>query len=188
MLEIHIDKIDEMYDEANNRFYSVPEMTILLEHSLLSVSAWEAKWKKPFLTDEQKTIEETIDYIRCMTVTKNVNPVIYYALSAENLEKIKDYIDDPMTATTFSKPKKESVQNAMNRNKKKVTTTEEIYYQMSQYNIPFACEKWHLNRLMTLLKIASIKNQPPKKMSKSDIYSSNRELNNARRKALGTKG
>lgn len=188
MLEIHIDKIDEMYDEENNRFYSVPEMTLLLEHSLLSVSAWEAKWKKPFLTNEQKTVEETRDYIRCMTVTKNVNPAVYYALSDENLDKIKDYMNDPMTATTFSKPKEDAAKSTTSRNKNKITTTEEIYYQMSQYNIPFACEKWHLNRLMTLLKIASIKNQPAKKMSKSDIYSSNRELNNARRKALGTKG
>ncbi len=186
MLTIKIKAVEDLYDEKNNVFYSIPETTLLLEHSLISISLWESKWKKPFMKKEQKTPEETLDYIRCMTVTKNVDPIVYYGITQNDIDKVAAYIDDPMTATTFKEPKKRPTGKGPNTTK--VTTSEEIYYQMAQLNIPFTCEKWHFNRLLTLLRIASIKSQPSKKMSKNDIYNSNRSLNEARRAALHTKG
>lgn len=187
MLTIHINEVKELYDESNNRFYSIPETTLLLEHSLISISLWESKWKKPFFSDSQKTVEETLDYIRCMTVTKNVDPVVYYGLSQSDIDAITKYMEDPMTATTFSNGKGNKV-NGKQYGKKKITTSEEIYFQMAQLQIPFSCEKWHINRLFVLLKIGAIKSQPAKKMGKSEIYSRNKSLNDARRRALHTSG
>lgn len=138
------------------------------------------KWNKPFLSSNDKTDEEILDYIRCMTVTQNVDKNVYYRLSKENIEKINNYINLPMTATTFSD------KNA-SRNKETITA-EIVYYWMIALNIPFECQKWHLNRLLTLVKVCSVKNTPPKKMSKSEIFNRNRALNASRRKALGSKG
>jgi hypothetical protein len=170
----------EYFDDNKNEFVHTKEVTLQLEHSLVSLSKWEAKWNKPFLSSNDKTDEEILDYIRCMTVTQNVDKSVYYRLSKENIEKINDYINLPMTATTFSD------KNA-SRNKETITA-EIVYYWMIALNIPFECQKWHLNRLLTLVKVCSIKNTPPKKMSRNEIFSRNRALNASRRKALGTKG
>lgn len=170
----------EYFDDNKNEFVHTKEVTLQLEHSLVSLSKWEAKWNKPFLSSNDKTDEEILDYIRCMTVTQNVDKSIYYRLSKENIEKINNYINLPMTATTFSD------KNA-SRNKETITA-EIVYYWMIALNIPFECQKWHLNRLLTLVKVCSIKNTPPKKMSRNEIFSRNRALNASRRKALGTKG
>lgn len=178
MISIHIPG-SEFYDETKNEFVEIKEQDILLEHSLISVSKWESKWHKPFLEKNDKTTEEVIDYLRCMTITQNVDPNAYYNISESDILKIKDYIDDSMTATTFSN------QNRANR---QIITAEIIYYWMVTFNIPFECQKWHLNRLLTLVNVCSIKNQPSKKMSKSDIRSRNAALNAARRAQLGTKG
>ena len=171
----------KLYDEKNNEIHYLKKTTIVLEHSLISISKWESKWKQPFLSKDPKTEEQTIDYIRCMTLTQNVNPYVYFALTPQNFKEVAEYIEDPMTATWFNekeKPKKSS----------EVVTSELIYYWMSAFQIPFSAEKWHLNRLLTLIRIANIKNQPPKKMSKKDIVSRNRALNAERRKKLNTRG
>lgn len=170
-----------LFDDATQSFISTKNTTIKLEHSLVSLSKWEAKWHKAFLSKEPKTTEEIIDYVRCMTITQNVDPNVYYALSDENMKEISDYIENPMSATWFyddknGPPSRETV------------TSELIYYWMVALTIPFECEKWHLNRLLTLIKICNIKNQPPKKMSKGEIISRNRALNEARKKKLNTKG
>lgn len=136
---------------------------------------------KPFLDNKKhKTTTETLDYIRCMTITQNVNPEVYNYLTVENIKAINDYIDSPMTATTFSQE-----HNSVNR---EVVTSELIYYWMIALNIPMDCEKWHLNRLLTLIRVCNIKNTPPKKMSRREIMSRNAALNAARRKQLNTKG
>lgn len=179
MLEITIPAC-EAWDEVNEIFINVKEQTIRLEHSLVSLSKWESKWCKPFLSKENKTYEETIDYIKCMTITQNVDPMVYNFISNDNMRKINEYLNKPMTATTFSKE-----QSKPNR---EIVTAEIIYYWMVALNIPFECQKWHLNRLMTLIKVCSIKNQPAKKMSKRDIMSQNAALNAARRKQLNSKG
>ena len=180
MLTITIPAV-ELFDERTNEFISTKEQTLQLEHSLVSLSKWESKWCKPFLTKEAKTFEETIDYIKCMTITQNVNPNVYSFLSASNIEDIKNYIDAPMTATTFYEEQK----GGRNR---ETTTSELIYYWMISLNIPMECQKWHLNRLLTLIRVCNVKNNPPKKMSKRDIMSRNAALNAARKKQLNTKG
>jgi hypothetical protein len=170
----------ELWDEAKSEFvYSKPQ-ELRLEHSLVSLSKWESKWCKPFLGKEDKTAEETIDYLRCMTLTQNVNPAIYNRINNKIVEEINEYIKAPMTATTFNNTKK-----TINRD---VITSEIIYYWMIALNIPFECQKWHLNRLLTLINVCNIKNQPKKKMSKKEIANRNRSLNAARRQSLNTRG
>ena len=171
----------EMWDEKNEKFIDIKECRLQLEHSLVSLSKWESKWCKPFLFTNDKTAEEIMDYVRCMTLTTNVSPEVYYGLTSENIKAINAYIEAPMTATHFG-----SEQNGSG--KREVVTSELIYYWMIALNIPFECQKWHLNRLLTLIRICNIKNQPAKKMSKKEIMSRNAALNAARRKQLGTKG
>ncbi len=179
MLKIVIPGI-ELYDEEKEEFITTKPQTLHLEHSLVSLAKWESKWNKPFLTKDNKTYEETIDYIRCMTITQNVSEDTYRLLTSENIQQINEYINLPMTATTFSNQKKTP--------SKEIVTAEIIYYWMISLNIPFECQKWHLNRLLTLINVCNIKNQPKKKMSKRDILNRNKALNKARREALNTKG
>lgn len=180
MLQIKIED-KEFYDEATGQFVMVKGQLLQLEHSLVSISKWEAKWKKPFLSWDRKTYEETIDYIRFMTITQNVNPVIYSMLTNEQIMEVNRYIDDPMSATHIAKAEGQG-------NSGKVITSEEIYYYMTAYQIPFECQKWHFNRLMMLIRICNEKNKPKKKMRKGDVASRNRSLNAARRARYGTRG
>lgn len=181
MLEITI-PAEEIWNEAKEEFVVTrKEQTLRLEHSLVSLSKWESKWCKPFLSVKEKTPEEDLYYIKCMVVTPNVDPKIYDCLTREHIKQINDYINAPMTATTFSDAKN-------GKAGKEVLTAEVIYYYMIALNIPSEYQKWHLNRLLTLIKVCNIKNQPAKKMSKRDIMSRNAALNAARRKQLGTKG
>ena len=171
----------ELFDEVKQEFTTIRPQKLQLEHSLVSISKWESKWKKPFLSKTTKTSEETLDYIRCMTITQNVPKETYYMLPSVIIQEIQEYIGDEMTATTFN------TSNSGDKNKE-VVTSELIYYWMIAYNIPFECQKWHLNRLITLINVCSIKNQPPKKRSRSEIANQNRNLNKARRKQLQTRG
>ena len=184
MLQITIPG-DEFWDEEKQEFVQGTKDQILqLEHSLVSLSKWEAKWHKSFFLQEEKTTEETIDYIKCMTLTKNVNPDVYDRLTKENLQTIDEYIQDPMTGTTFPKQN----QNTKGKINGEIITTELVYYWMIAMQIPFECRKWHFNRLLTLIRVCEVKNQPQKKMSKRDIMNQNAALNAARRKKLNTKG
>ena len=185
MLEVTIPS-QEFYDEATNTFTTVKETKLKLEHSLVSLTKWESKWHKPFLgkssVDSKKTVEETLDYIRCMTLTQNVDPSIFYCIPQSVIDQVSDYIDNPMTATWFSEDGKKGTAN------KEVITSEILYYQMITLGIPFECQKWHLNRLLTLIRVCAIKNAPPKKMSKKELAKRNSALNAARRKAMNSKG
>ena len=180
MLQLTISET-ELWDEIHEEFITIKAQTISLEHSLVSISKWESKWCKPFLSKEQKTPEETIDYIKCMTLTQNVDPRVYEFLSRENIEKINAYIESPMTATTFPNDK----QQKPNR---EIITSEIIYYWMISFNIPLECQKWHLNRLLTLIRVMDVKNRPAKNMGKREIMSRNAALNAARRRQFNTKG
>ena len=163
-----------LFNSETNEFIEVKETKLKLEHSLLSITAWESKWHKPYLSKEQKTSEEVLDYVRCMTINTPVDPNVYLALSNDNLKQIISYIEDPMTATTIKRQEKKA--------SNEIITNEIIYYWMTALNIPFdPCQKWHLSRLLTLIEVASIKNQPPKKMSQKEIMKRNRSLNAARR-------
>lgn len=180
MLRITI-PAQELWDSDKQEFIYTKEQVLQLEHSLVSVSKWEAKWCKTFLSKKEKTYEETVDYIKCMTITQNVDSDVYNYLTEENMKEINNYISAPMTATWFSDERTGSANNEQ-------VTSELIYYWMIALNVPFECQKWHLNRLLTLIRVCNIKNKPPKKMSKSEIMSRNAALNAARRKQLGTKG
>lgn len=185
MLHITIPaKIDEQYNEETGEFiYTVVEKehTLQLEHSLVSLRKWEAKWCKAFLANKEKTQEELLDYIKCMTLTQNVHPSVYFNLTEENYKEIRDYIEAPMTATVFSEEKG-------GKKGREVVTAELIYYWMIALNIPFECQRWHLNQLITLIRVCNIKNQPPKKKSNADMLRSNAALNAARRKRHNTRG
>lgn len=173
-----------MYDEEKQEFIYVPETELRLEHSLVSISKWEAKFKKPFLSQlpqYAKTKEETLEYIKFMTITQNVNPNIYLALTPENIKDISDYIEDPMTASFVNDEENKE------RSGEQITS-ELIYWWMTALQIPWEAQKWHLNRLMMLIKIGNVKSQPPKKMSQSEILARNRALNEARKKKFNTKG
>lgn len=179
MLQITIPAMNDLWDERNQQFLSIKETTIQLEHSLLSISKWESKWNKSFINTKDKTEEELIDYIKCMTITKNVDPNIYVCLTAENIQEIVNYINAPMTATTIRDTGKSNHE---------IVTSELIYYWMISLNIPVKFEKWHLNRLITLIRVCSIKNQPAKKMSRGEIMQRNAALNATRKKRWNTKG
>lgn len=171
----------EIYNELTNEFVYTKETQLRLEHSLVSISKWEAKWKIPFFGKDKKTQEQIVDYVKCMTTTQNVPSQVYLCLSKENFKQIGDYIEDSMTATWFS--------DNTNRPTSEIVTSELIYYWMTAYNIPFECQKWHINRLLTLIKICGVKNQSSdKKMSRSSVMRQNTALNKARRARSGSKG
>lgn len=171
----------EVWDQKTEEFINIKGQTICLEHSLISLSKWESKWNKPFLVDKDKTEEEITSYIECMAINPVSDPRIFNCLTNGERDRVANYISAPMTATWFSddenKPKS-----------REIITSEVIYYWMISCNIPFECEKWHLNRLITLIRVCEAKNAPPKKMGKQALYSRNRALNESRRKALNSKG
>ena len=173
----------ECYDEETERFITVKEQKIVIEHSLVSISKWESKWKKPFISTSEKTMEELQDYVRCMTLTQNVNDDVYKAIPVNIMNEIIEYMNDPMSATWFN-----DIDKKHNGRNGEVITSELIYYWMTAANIPMECQKWHLNRLMTLIRIAGEKNQPPKKMSKNDILKQNKSLNAMRRARAKSRG
>lgn len=171
----------EQWDAVKQEFVYTKEYTLTLEHSLVSLAKWESKWGKAFLTKNNKTFEETIDYIKCMTITQNVNPKVYDNLTKKNIDDINNYIESPMTATYISDKEPGKVNNEQ-------VTSELIYYWMISLNIPFECQKWHINRLITLIKVCNVKNSPPKKMSKSEIMNRNAQINASRKRKLNTTG
>ena len=171
----------EFWDEINEEFIYTKGATIQLEHSLVSLSKWESKYCKPFLTKNEKTYEETLDYIKFMTITQNVKNEIYENISTANYKDIRKYIEAPMSATTFSNEQKTRI------NREQVTS-ELIYYWMVTLNIPFECQKWHLNRLLTLIRVCNVKNAPPKHRNSREIMKRNSAINKQRMKKYNTRG
>lgn len=188
MLEIQVKSI-EWFDEKEEKFLKSPQVTLQLEHSLISISKWEAKWHKPFIESSgNMNREETIDYVKCMTISPGkVDDKVYRSLSKDNIDSIIKYIQNPMTATWFAEDK-----NKPNKRKKDIITSELIYYWMVALNIPFECQKWHLNRLLTLIRVCNAKNEEQnpnrKKPSQRELMSRNAALNAQRRAKLHSKG
>ncbi len=180
--EIIIPATEELWDPVKEEFVEPKkEVKLVLEHSLISISKWESKWMKPFLGRQEKTNEELLDYVRCMTLNPNIDKSVYDRLTVDILKEINEYIECPMTATTFN--------NLRTPPSREIVTSEVIYYQMIALNIPVEFQKWHLNRLMTLIRVCSIKNDPkPKKMSRREIAARNTALNAKRRAQLHTRG
>lgn len=182
MLRIKI-KPKEFWDEENQEFVmNNHEQVLQLEHSLVSISKWESKWCVPFLgkKGDVKSPKQTLDYIKCMTITQNVKDEVYENLSSSDITVINDYISQPMTATTFNE--------LNNGTSKEIITSELIYYWMISLNIPMECQRWHINRLLTLIRVCNIKNGPAKKMNKKEIASKYASLNAVRRQQLKSKG
>lgn len=181
MLELTIPISPEGWDEEKQEFVEPTTQVLQLEHSLISLSKWESKWHKPFLATTNMTPEETLDYVKCMTLTPNVDSDVYNHLTVDHISMVKAYIDNPMTATTFSEDKN-------GKKSREIITSEIIYYWMTSLQIDWQCQEWHLNRLITLIRVCNIKNAPQKKRSKRDIMSRNAALNAARKKQLNTTG
>lgn len=180
MLQIHVEN-REYYDEQQEMFIYIPAQTLDLEHSLVAISKWEAKWGKAFLGKQPKTNEETFDYIRCMTITPDVNPMVYSALTQKDVQKITEYIEAKMSATYLT-PRDEG-------SSRDTITSELIYYWMVALQIPFECQYWHLNRLLTLIQVCNIKNNPDKhKINRSDALRRRAALNAERRAKYHTRG
>lgn len=181
MLEITIEA-KEFYNQQQNRFITTPSCTLTLEHSLISLAKWESKWHIPYLSNTEKTAEQELDYIRCMIIGNIPNEDILKALSVDNVLDIKVYIDDPMTATTFSKNQNQK------KMKREVITAEVIYSRMFENNIPIECQKWHLNRLLTLIRVCDLNSSPKQKMTKKETSSYYAAQNAARRAKYNSRG
>ncbi len=189
---------EELWDARRAEFTSTKAVTLRLEYSLVSLSKWESKWHIPFFDDSmEKTPEQMQDFVRCMTVTQGVDPTVYARLTVENLNAIYRYMEDPMTATWFAGEGRpgEKYQNGTAKRRArrrppgtgKVLTSEVLYSRMFQAGVPIECERWHLNRLMTLIRVCQEEQAPPRKMSRKDALRQRRELNAARMKKYGTK-
>jgi hypothetical protein len=171
----------EYFNEETETFETVGDFELKLEHSLISLSKWESKHQKPFLTESSKTTDEILSYIETMILTRNYPEGIISRFDQRNLTCINDYIESKESATTFgSMPER--------RGRGEIITSELIYYWMVAFNIPFECEKWHLNRLFALIRICNIKNSKPTKMSRNEIAARNRELNARRKAEFNTRG
>lgn len=183
MLQIVIPET-EMWDEYKQEFVTAKAYTLQLEHSLVSLSKWESKWCKPFISKDGLTVEETVDYIRCMTITQNVPAEAYMRITDDHIAMVNDYINAPMTATWFSENNKKA-----NKKSGEQITSELIYYWMIALNVPMKCEKWHLNRLLTLIRVCEAKSDPDKnKKSKKNIMSEYTALNRANRQKFNSRG
>jgi len=180
MLRIIVPGI-ELYDEVREEFTNAEGFVLELEHSLVSLSKWESLYEKPFLSKEKHTDQEVIDYIRAMILNDNYPEEVIERISKENFEQVHAYIDAKMTATWFTENKNEP-------KSREIITAELIYYWMIKLNIPIEFERWHLNRLFTLIKVFNLKDGKQRKMSRSEILARNREINAQRKSDFGTSG
>lgn len=180
MLKITIPE-KELFDERSSRFVKMEGGTFEIEHSLSALSKWEAAHGVPFLSSSKKTVEDSLDYIRCMTITPDVSPDLYYRIDNTIMQQINDYIESKQTATTIRR----IGNKGPNR---EIITAEVIYYWMIATGIPSEYDQWHLNKLLTLIEVCNAKANPGKKMSKKDIYAQNRALNESRRAKHKTRG
>lgn len=179
MLTITLEK-QEFFDERLSEFFELQQLTLQLEHSLVSLSKWESRYEKPFLDKKEKTDDEIKAYVFYMILSPEVSEDVLLRLTEEDYFKIRSYIDAKMTATTFS--------DRQVGPSREIITAELIYFWMITFHVPIECENWHLNRLLTLIRVCNIKNQTPKKMNKAELAARNRELNARRRAQFGTRG
>ena len=172
----------ELFNDVTQEFVDIKGRELKLEHSLVSLSKWESIFHKPFLSKEDKTHSETINYVKCMTITQNVPDNVYKAITPGNIAQVTAYIENPMTATTFNQDEQNKTVN------REVITAEIIYYWMIALQVPMECQKWHLNRLLTLINVCNIKNKPNQKLSRAQVLARNKALNAERLAKMKTSG
>ena len=172
---------EEYFNEIKEEFETVGDVELELEHSLISLSKWESKHQKPFLANSPKTPTEILSYIEAMVLTPNFSEDLFQRFTNIQYSQINAYIESKESATTFGDMPER-------RGRGETITSELIYYWMVAFNIPFECERWHLNRLFALIRICNLKNSKPKKMSRSELAARNRELNAKRRAQYDTRG
>jgi len=181
VLVLHFNEY-EYYDEQENKICEFPAQDLYLEHSLSSVSAWESKWKVSFLSDKkEKTLEQTIDYVRCMVIGEIPDPTVFDRITSSHIKEVEAYINDKMSATKINHRESKRVAN-------EIITAEVIYFWMIQAGIPFECDKWHLSKLLTLIEVCAAKSGPAKKMSMKEQMAQQRALNAARCSKYHTRG
>ena len=183
MFQLKIPEI-EYYNEQTSMFFTYPSIELNLEHSLVSLSKWESFYEKPFITTADKTPEEFLAYANMMILDDlkgDQNPIKF--LRNEDVLALSEYIQSNQTATWFNERP-----GSTQRNQSETVTAEIMYYWMVAHSIPFECQYWHLNRLITLVKVCNLKQEKPKKMSRRDVMSKNAALNAQRRAAAGSKG
>ena len=175
--------LEEGFNDATKKFVVAKSFKLEMEHSLATLSKWESFFEKPFLGKEEKTPEETLWYIReAMTITPDVPPEVFDRFTDQNVDAINNYIAAKMTATWFA-------ERGPQKRNREIVTSEVIYSWMISLNIPFIpCEDWHLNRLLTLVRVCNERNTPPKKMSKAEALARQRQLNAQRRSQFGSSG
>jgi len=171
----------EMFDEEKQEFFTVGDVPLELEHSLVSLSKWESIFEKPFLAEGNRTPEEVFAYVKCMVLTPGVPDEVLYKLNEENYSAINRYIESKQSATWFS-------EEAPKQRNQETLTSELIYYWLVAFQIPFETETWHINRLFNLIRICDLKQQKPKKMSAAEAAAKRRELNEKRKAQFGTTG
>lgn len=178
MLKLTIPKTT-LFNEETNKFSDVQETTLSMEHSLVSVSKWEQFMGKPFLGRDTRTDEETLHYIKCMVLSpEDVSEDVFRALTPDNMNAISEYINHKMTATWFS-----NQAPANSRTNGEVVTAEVMYYWLVALQIDFQVQHWHLNTMLTLVRVTNIKNDPKKKMMPKEDAAAERARLNAERKA-----
>lgn len=183
MLTIVVPKTQLWDDETGHFVYLKNDVTLNMEHSLIAISKWESMYKKAFLTDKPKTRGEMVDYIKCMTINKNVPELAWRCLTKENMSQIEEYIKDPHTATCIKQREGEG-----RGGRGDVLTSEYIYYLMTAAQIPWEAQTWHINRLLTLIRVYALKQEKPKKSRPGDVNKRNAALNAARRAKSGSRG
>lgn len=167
MLEIYIPE-REYYDTQSGEFTKVDDVVLHFEHSLLSLTEWEMKYRKPFLATEKKSTEEYLDYIRMMCLEELKDEY----LSNELVTHAIQYMQDTPTATKLSTDN--------DSNSRRIMTSEVIYAYMANASIPFSCESWNLQRLFYLLGVIGELNKPAKKMSPEEAMKKQAILNQQR--------
>lgn len=174
---------DELFDEETNTFLHPVGKKLHLEHSLLSISKWEAEWEIPFLNTD-KTSEQSLSYIKCCVLDDDFDELLLNTLSDKNILDFNAYLSKGMTAKKIIDLRSSLSQKRKSRRpaSQKALTSEDIYYSMIQFHVWKECEEWPLQRLLSLLQLCSLKSNSTGEMSKSDQAKFYRE-ENARRKA-----
>lgn len=163
----------EIFDDELEEFRQFGADEITFEHSLYTIARYEEATHKPYY-DTRSDEDNLFSYMPYMAIKPPKDPSAFFRIPQDELAKLKSWMEDSHTATWFSKDDDNSPE-------REIVTAELIYYWMTEYRIPFECERWHINRLMTLIQVCARKKSPPKQKSQAEIIREHRALNQKRR-------